>query len=131
MDNSTLSALSTGLDFGSTRLEALSNNLSNINTPGYKRKDVSFQAMLDAANGDDGTLQLKTNDPRQLTLADVGQQPHPEIITQSSGSMRPDGNNVDVDAESARLAEAQIYYAGTAQMIDIQFANLKSVIKGD
>ena len=45
--------------------------------------------------------------------------------------MRPDGNNVDVDAESARLAQAQIYYAGAAQLIQGQFANLKSVIKGE
>jgi len=42
--------------------------------------------------------------------------------------MRADGNNVDVDAEANRLAAAQIYYQGAAQLIQNQFAALKYVI---
>jgi flagellar basal-body rod protein FlgB len=133
MDFSTMNALSTALDYGSKRLETLSNNLSNVNTPGYKRKDVSFQAMVDAANGtDDGqSLDLATTDARHLTLADIGAKTDPSVVTQNGGAMRPDGNNVDIDAETARLAAAQISYSGVAQMIQGQFASLKYVIKGD
>jgi flagellar basal-body rod protein FlgB len=133
MDFSTMNALSTALDYGSKRLEALSNNLSNVNTPGYKRKDVSFQAMVDAASGtDDGqSVDMATDDPRQLTLEDIGAKSDPAIITQSGGAMRPDGNNVDIDAETTRLAAAQISYSGAAQMIQGQFSSLKYVIKGD
>lgn len=131
MDNSTIGTLSSALDFGSARLEAISNNLSNVNTPGYKRKDASFQAMLDAADGGDSAqLALTTDDPRQISLSNAGQRPQPEIVTASTGTMQPDGNNVDIDAESARLAEAQIYYAGATKMIGIQFTNLKYVIGG-
>ena len=127
-----MNALSTALDYGSARLSTISNNLSNVNTPGYKRKDVSFEAMLDAANGgDDGTLELQTTDPRHLTLDDLGERPNPAITTPAGGAMRPDGNNVDIDAETSRLAAAQIAYSGAAQMIQGQFSSLKYVIKGD
>lgn len=131
MDTSTISALSNALDFGSARVQALSNNLSNVSTPGFKRQDVSFQAMLDAAQGDDGAaLALQTTDPRHLSLADEEGRSGPVLVTDSSTSMRPDGNNVDVDAEGARLASAQIYYMGAAQMMQGQFAALKYAISG-
>ena len=51
MDNSTINTLVSALDFGSARVEAISNNLSNYNTPGYKRKDVSFAKILEEASG--------------------------------------------------------------------------------
>jgi flagellar basal-body rod protein FlgB len=56
--------------------------------------------------------------------------PTPDVVTDNNGSMRADGNNVDIDAESARLAAAQIYYQGTAQLLQNQFSNLKYVIGG-
>ena len=137
MDNSTINALTTALDFGSARLEAISNNLSNVNTPGYKRKDVSFQAMLDTARSSDGNggddAEMTTGrltDPRHLSLDDGQAPPNPAIVTEGGESMRADGNNVDVDAEGARLAAAQIYYSGAAQMLQGQFSTLKYVIAG-
>jgi flagellar basal-body rod protein FlgB len=130
MDTSTIDTLSTALDFGSARLQTISNNLSNISTPGYKRKDVSFQAMLDAANGDDAGVGMTQTDPRDLSLDGSSAQPTPDIVTQTDGAMRPDGNNVDVDAESARLASAQIYYSGAAQMIKGRFSEMKYAVSG-
>lgn len=129
-----MNALTSALDFGSARLQAISNNLSNINTPGYKRKDVSFQAMLDAANSpDDGGAMLQTGrltDARHMALDDGEARPNPAIITEGGDAMRADGNNVDVDAEGARLASAQIYYSAAAQMLQGQFSTLKYVIAG-
>ena len=129
-----MNALTSALDFGSARLQAISNNLSNINTPGYKRKDVSFQAMLDAANSpDDGDALLQTGrltDARHLTLDNGEARPNPAIVTEGGDAMRADGNNVDVDAEGGRLASAQIYYSAAAQMLQGQFSTLKYVIAG-
>ena len=130
MDNSTIGALSRGLDFGSARLEAVSNNLANLNTPGYKRKDVSFQSMLDAASGGGDTLPLRVTDPRHIAPTDNSQNTVPGLTTDNSGAMRPDGNNVDVDAEGARLAATEIFYQGASQLLQGRFANLKYVITG-
>ena len=133
MDNTTINLLSSALDFGSARMQALTNNLSNINTPGYKRKDASFEAVLAAANGDnqDDTLAMRVSDDRHQTPPDDGAPKiNPAIVTTGGGSMRPDGNNVDIDAETTRMAAAQIYYQGAAQLISGQFSNLKFVIAG-
>ncbi len=131
MDNSTIAALTNALDFGSTRLQAISNNLSNINTPGYKRKDASFAALLDAQNSGDA---LRTSgqpvNARHLSLDGDADPSHPAITTQGGDSTRADGNNVDVDAEGARLAQAELFYNASAQMLAGQFSGLKYVIEG-
>lgn len=130
MDASPITSLSQALDLGSARLQAISANISNVNTPGFKRQDATFAALLDSAqNG--GPLAQATPDPRDLTLdGDPGQASHPTFTTQQNGSMRLDGNNVDMDAETSRMAAAQIYYEGAAQLLSGQFSALKYVIGG-
>lgn len=112
--SSPITYLSQALDLGSARLQAISSNISNVNTPGYKRQDATFAALLDSAQADD----------------DPGQVSHPTFTTQQNGSMRLDGNNVDIDAETSRMAAAQIYYEGAAQLLSGQFSALKYVIAG-
>jgi len=129
MDTSPITALSQALDLGSARLQAISSNISNVNTPGFKRQDATFAALLDSAQND--TLAQATPDRRDLTLDDdPGQTGHPTLTTQQNGSMRSDGNNIDIDAETSRMAAAQIYYEGSAQLLSGQFSNLKYVISG-
>ncbi len=130
MDTSPISVLSQALDLGSARLSAISSNLSNVNTPGFKRQDATFAALLDSAQNSPALAQA-TPDPRDLTMSDdPGQTGHPTLTTQQNGAMRLDGNNVDIDAETSRMAAAQIYYEGAAQLLSGQFSNLKYVIAG-
>lgn len=130
MDTSTITALSQALDLGSARLQAISNNLSNVNTPGFKRQDATFAALLHSAEAD-GDLPQETTDLRHMTLDDDSESAgSPALVTQRSGSMRPDGNNVDIDAETSRMAAAEIYYQGASQLISGQFASMKYAIAG-
>ena len=134
MDTSTFTALSQALDLGSARLQAISNNISNVNTPGFKRQDATFAALLQSAESRGDTLAQAAPDPRHLTLDDDGGSGggsgSPALVTQHSGSMRPDGNNVDIDAETSRMAAAEIYYQGAAQLMSGQFSGMKYVIAG-
>ncbi len=131
MDTSTFTDLSRALDLGSARLQAVSNNISNVNTPGFKRQDATFAALLQDASSPD-SLPQETTDPRHLTFADDpgNASAGPAMTTQSGGSMRADGNNVDIDAETSRLTAAEIYYQGAAQLMSGQFAAMKYVIAG-
>jgi flagellar basal-body rod protein FlgB len=130
MDFSTINALKQALNTGSAQITAIANNMANVNTPGYKRKDVSFESTLDdAQNNNLQVVTLKKTDPRHM---DTDDSPPPSVnyVTDTSGSMRADGNNVDIDAESSRLAAASIYYQGAAQLMQNQFSGLKYVITG-
>jgi flagellar basal-body rod protein FlgB len=94
----TSSALEVAIRGTEQRQTVLANNLANVNTPGFKRSDVSFQgALADALQSSGGDTSVV--DATQFSTT-----------TDSSTSMRADGNNVDVDAESANLAKNQLLF---------------------
>ena len=90
MDNSVINTLASGLDFGSTRLQAISNNLTNVNTPGYKRKDVSFDALLQSASTAMAATCRCSRPTRGTCRRRHRRQraPTPAIITENGDSMR-------------------------------------------
>ena len=109
------------------RNEAISNNIANVDTPGYKRQDVSFETELQHA--------LKASRYRSLDtkVAEANQHLNrlePRVYTDiPNWSYRMDKNNVDIDTENVELASNQIKYNGITNSIDNEFKNLKTVIK--
>jgi flagellar basal-body rod protein FlgB len=76
------------------RQTTLAQNLANANTPGYERKDVDFQSTLAAA------MQGGVS-PDQVQF---------DVTTDGSAPMQADGNSVDADTESAKMAENGLQY---------------------
>lgn len=104
------------------RNDILVNNLANVSTPGYKRKDVQFEAYLQSALAGDNSLDERVADVRLDSL--VGRV----YTDNASYSYRMDGNNVDIDTESAKLAENQIRYYSLLDSMAQEFNRLKSVL---
>lgn len=107
------------------RNDAISNNLSNVDTPGYKRQDVDFQSQLAKALGnskyismDSKVANLRTNRLAPICYTDY-----------ASFSYRLDGNNVDVDTEGVYLAKNQVTYQGLNLSISQEFKNLQMVMR--
>ena len=105
------------------RQEAISNNIANVNTPGYKRQDVSFEDSLQEAISNS---RYRSTDEKvaNLSKADLRIRSY----TDSSGfSYRLDGNNVDIDTENAALARNQLKYNALVDSINHEFSMIKSV----
>ena len=120
-----INVLEKAADAAWLRNDAISNNLSNVDTPGYKRQDVDFQSQLAKALGnsrytsmDSKVANLKTNRLNPICYTDY-----------ASFSYRLDGNNVDVDTEGVYLAKNQITYQGLDLCISQEFKNLQAVMK--
>lgn len=111
----------------SLRQKVISNNIANVNTPLYKKSEVSFESMLQSAMGVDKLPMVKTN-AKHFTLQ-RDSIPNPEVNVVNSTSIRTDGNNVDIDAEMAELAKNSIYYNAVVQQISSCFSGIKSAIK--
>lgn len=104
------------------RNEVISNNLANISTPGYKRKDVQFEPYLRSALTGDGSLDERIARANKNRI-------EPTIYTDNSSlSYRLDGNNVDIDTESAMLAENQIYYNAILESMNQEFQRIRAVL---
>jgi len=103
------------LDAVWTRNKAISQNIANVDTPGYKRKTVSFEDNL--------RLALKNSNYEKDDVDNID-----ITITQDNKnlSVRLDGNNVNIDNEMAALAENTIRYNALVQCAG--FSSLKYVL---
>jgi flagellar basal-body rod protein FlgB len=99
------------LNVASDRQSLVINNMANIDTPGYRTRDVDFRAELDRANGS----------PEQASMGPIAHK--------VSGLLqRPDGNDVSMDREGLLLAETQMQFRIGVQFIRSQFHQLVMAI---
>lgn len=119
-----INVLDKAADAANTRNEVIANNIANVDTPNFKRKDVSFENFLEHALVGSGTLDKRV-DHINTHLSDFGGT----IFTDASTlSYRLDGNNVDIETESAMLAENQIRYNALVDQIGQEFSRYKMVL---
>ena len=107
------------------REKTIAHNIANVDTPGYKRKDIEFDTTLKQV-----IEKTKANNLHgAVTNLDVASL-QPKVFTDYAGySYRLDGNNVDVDTENVELASEQIKYQALTESIISEFARFKAVAK--
>jgi len=123
----TISVLSKTLDGMQLRQKVIANNIANVDTPGYKRKDVDFKSQLKSALDEKDLKLNKTNTKHLSTNANLNQISS-KIKVENNTSMRKDKNNVDIDYEMTALAKNQLEYQATTKLLSTKFKKLNSVI---
>jgi len=107
-----------------TKNEIIANNIANVDTPDYKRKDLDFESLLADVLKDTTTHNMDKK-VSQLNLNSL----KPDIYTEySTLSYRYDGNNVDIDTETAYLADNQMKYYTLLNSMTQEFNRLKMVL---
>lgn len=118
-----INVLDKAADASLKRNEVITNNIANIDTPGYKRKDVQFESYLIQELMGDNSLDKRVSNARMDAL-------NANVYTDYAGlSYRLDGNNVDIDTESANLAENQIRYYALLDSMTQEFSRIKAVLQ--
>lgn len=107
------------------REQTIANNLANVDTPGYKRKDVDFESVL---KSELGNMKYQTLDSK-VANADLSHLDVSTYVDAANYSYRIDKNNVDVDTENVELASEKIRYDALTDSLTQEFSRLKSVIK--
>ena len=120
-----INVLDKAADASWIRNEAISNNIANAVTPGYKRQDVAFESELEKALS---SVRYSTMDDKVANLSTDRLEPR-TYTDYASYSYRLDGNNVDIETENVVLAKNQIKYEGLLQSITQEFKNIRSVLK--
>ncbi len=121
-----INVLDKALDASNLRETVITNNLANINTPGYKRREVDFQSLLrqELDKIKWNSLDEKMNDV-QLSHLDAGVH----FDMQAYGyDYRLDGNNVDVDVENTELASEQLRYQLISDSVTQEFSRLQKAM---
>ena len=120
-----INVLDRAADAAWQRNEAISNNIANVDTPGYKRQDVAFESVLQQALGNN---RYESMDDKVANV-NLSRLRGRAYVDYANYSYRLDGNNVDIENENVMLAENQLKYQGLISSINQEFTNLKSVMK--
>lgn len=107
------------LDVAEVRQKALAANVANVNTPGYRRRDLSpaFETEFRRA--------LEQGDLTKLT------ELNPQIIVDDqTTSLRGDGNNVNLEREMIALVKNSAQYEVSAAIVAKKFQGLRMAITG-
>lgn len=125
--NNNINMFNKALDGYWLRDKVINQNISNINTPNYKKLRVNFEDQLREAMTS-GETKLNTTHNKHLPTTKSLDQVEPNIGIDKSYSYRFDKNNVNIDTESADLAKNAIMYNAVINQVTNEFDKIKNVI---
>jgi len=104
------------LDLATSEIKLTAANMANIDTPGYRAVGMDFEAeMHEAIDG-----------------ADRGRPARPVRVRDVDGLIaRPDGNNVSMDREGMKMAEAQLQFRTGVELLKHEFTRVMDAIHED
>ena len=114
-ENITNVMLSKMLDLTTQRHKVLSNNLANINTPGFRRKDLTFlEEFTNAAKeGIDSVMSFEAR-----------------VEEDQNAPARNDGNSVQLEREMAEMSKNSLQYQLALKMLGIRMSMERMAITG-
>ena len=118
IDTDTTETLSRFLDVDVARYRLIANNLANVETPGYRTRDLDFRAELYRATLPEASAE---GGLMYASFAPVS-RPVRGLLE------RPDGNNVSLERESLLLAETQMRYNLGIQLLKDEFHGISQAI---
>jgi flagellar basal-body rod protein FlgB len=106
------------LDLMARRQEALSANVANMDTPGYRAADYRFEQEL-------ASMTLKTTHPAHLKPADDSGTRRFEV----QSTVKPNGNDVNLERELTEITKNGMQYVTLVQFLSQKIRTLRSSIK--
>ncbi len=131
----TIDLLSKNMDLRIKNQAIIAGNLANAETPGFTPSELSFEDELKEAvkgrSARNGTTSI-TN-PRHIPLrhtkGDI-EDVQGRIVESPARTAGKDGNSVELENEMGRMAQNQIMYNASVQILAMKFSDLKTAVKG-
>lgn len=111
------------LDFLWKKQAVITDNIANSETLGYKEKYVTFEAELknrlnSVKKGDRTGYKAEIMDTQMRVKQNMNE------------SSRLDGNNINVDVQSAELSRTTLQYEFAARAVSDELGRIRTAIKG-
>jgi len=127
--NGMIQAMDRSLSLASRRQTLIASNLANLDTPGYRTRDFSFEGALKAEfSGQHSPMSLATTHPMHLQGSSDPALP-PTTDALQPNSERNDGNDVSLDRENMLLARTQINYQNASTLMQVELRKLHTLIR--
>lgn len=132
LTNASVQRLEGALHAASLRQQVLANNIANVDTPYFKRSDVTFEKLLSQAIGPGSGKSLtgRLTDTRHIPIGASALPVKPRIVTEGKTAINNNRNNVDIDKEMALVAENQMRYNLYVQQLNHEIKMMRIGIEG-
>ncbi|OEY67357.1 flagellar basal body rod protein FlgB [Marinobacter sp. X15-166B] len=115
------------------RAEVLAHNLANADTPGFKARDIDFQAVMKQARNQASGVSMATTHRGHIgdgATAPGAAGPN-DLLYRTPHQPSIDGNTVDAQQEQSRFMRNAMDYQASFQFLNSKFMGLSKAIKGD
>lgn len=120
-----VNVLDKAADASWARQTIIAHNISNVDTPTYKRQDIDFKNELERALRRTGQKHID----RAVKHLDVHSVKGRVYDDHTNFSYRIDRNNVDVDTENVELASEQLRYQQITTALSDEFTRFNLVMQ--
>ena len=108
--------LESGIKAETLRQKAISNNVANLQTPGYRRLDIKFEQMLAKA--------IESGDIGKVNLDEI----KAEIYQPKNTAVNPNGNDVNLEAEIGDMVKNSIRHTAFIRLLAKAYAQIDEAI---
>jgi flagellar basal-body rod protein FlgB len=117
------------LNFRGERQKVISSNIANINTPGYKTKELVFEDELNNSISNN-SLQMKATNSRHMTNINSSQASYnPKLMEVQNLEEQNDGNNVNLDTQMGEMSKNKILFDAIQSSIKRDSKLFRSVVE--
>jgi flagellar basal-body rod protein FlgB len=125
-------ALGKYLDLSSLQLKLTAQNMANIDTPGYRTEGFDFASEMERSMKALSGASRSGGDAGTDGLLGPGSESGDVRVAQVGGLLeRPDGNNVSMDREGMKMAEAQLQFRTGVELLKHEFTRVLDAIHED
>ncbi|MBU2952581.1 flagellar basal body rod protein FlgB [Marinobacter sp. F3R08] len=111
------------------RAEVLANNLANADTPGFKARDVDFQAMMQKAQESVSGFQMTKTDDAHMDTSSIASDS--DLMYRIPDQPSVDGNTVDAQQEQTRFMRNAMDFQASFQFLNSKFSGLSKALTGE
>ena len=124
----TVNLLSHALDYRSSNHQVIAGNMANIETPGFRPKELSFDKELERAVEENEVSLQKTDSKHFSHYTGSLQHGGPNFAIQPAANGLTDSSHVNLDREMAKMMQNNLLYEASAKLLTKKFEALRTAI---
>ena len=115
------------LRFRSQRMEVLSSNIANADTPNFKARDIDFRQVMKTVRTD----ALTTTQPQHYELEGGVPPDQAALKYRIPFNTSFDGNTVELSMEPAKFGKATGDFQATLSFLENRVSGIRKALKGE
>ena len=122
--DNTFAQAQTMLSLRGQRMEILSRNIANADTPHYKAKDIDFKKIM----AKETDFSIKLSQPGHMNSTSSR---NPALIFRTPNNPAADGNTVELNYEQAQFGKESARYTATLQFLENRIGGIRRALRGE